>query len=708
MERDWRQEAADYATSRGLAHRLVPRGIGIDFADRCDAFWVLPGEITSTVLVRPDGSVDLATVIAEFERVENLRERTQHVVRHYLASKRISIDKRPSGEWGIMTEEGSSSELYVGALLTARAMAGMDIYALIAACFKGSLISHPPSPRRIDRYLAMEGPPADERTHSETPAIIDIKYNLESVLRMSGICRALDALDKIDRPPSPEQLAEVVKPKGPLGKTLWHIAERLPEQEASYALDPKSKQFVERVRSLGIQAAGDEIVEEYRKLNVARSAVLTAVKHAAGARQWSVMPLGGNQKSWHLGKTQREAAILIDDGLTDALRELRPDEALRRLLSEHLDFAEECAAYLGKDLEPISLQEKDLSPRPPIDQPPLRDIDEVATADLDAFADRTIADYFGKKEIVRDYGNRDIFDPLTDDWAKMSDWIAVAERHIGDQWPSASAILVLLDAGDSRGEDLARKYLEKAELMYDVSDFEMELAWRFRHALPDVAHRCFLPEPSTQVPFAELRARLGDPVAQRFLATNRRFNLLDEYTWTRKMNPLIAGIELGKEERQEVRQHLLEWARDGWQWSPPSEWQFRAAIELGLHDVADALDANPFLRNGLLCRAQREGMCDEPGILFGGNAVLLWSKLKPTELLARIIATVHYGDILAQAEQVNREGAERNHHSPSILRMTLGVLGNAYRELQMPLAIAWKRYRSSKVRHVSPTERGVP
>lgn len=119
---------------------------------------------------------------------------------------------------------------------------------------------------------------------------------------------------------------------------------------------------------------------------------------------------------------------------------------------------------------------------------------------------------------------------------------------------------------------------------------------------------------------------------------------------------------------------------------------------LGLTDVADALDENPFLRHGLLYHARREEMFDEPGLLHGSNILYLWSRLKPTDLLGRIIASAVFGNILGRAEQVNREAAARDPRVAQMLPMTIQVLERSNRDLQPPLAIAWKRYRQRRER----------
>ncbi|MGC8639536.1 MAG: hypothetical protein ACP5XB_06615 [Isosphaeraceae bacterium] len=48
----WRERFAAYAFEWKLPAVMTAAGVGIEFTDGCDAFWVLPGEITSSIPVR--------------------------------------------------------------------------------------------------------------------------------------------------------------------------------------------------------------------------------------------------------------------------------------------------------------------------------------------------------------------------------------------------------------------------------------------------------------------------------------------------------------------------------------------------------------------------------------------------------------------------------------------------------------------------------
>jgi hypothetical protein len=230
---------------------------------------------------------------------------------------------------------------------------------------------------------------------------------------------------------------------------------------------------------------------------------------------------------------------------------------------------------------------------------------------------------------------------------------------------------------------------------HEVTDAEVELAWRFRHELPDVARNRFAPQPFNQVPFAEHRARLGDPVARRYLLANEGFDIDDENTWSERANPALSGLRPDAHLRARLRLRLLEWARTTWKWSPAESDPLQKALWLGLDEVANAPDENAYLADGLLCGDRRHSMFDEPGILLGADFLLAWSRLKPTRLLARVVATAHTGEVLAEAERVARESAERNPAHRTNLASSVEIYRSCWEGLQVPMAIAWKRFRSS-------------
>jgi hypothetical protein len=267
-------------------------------------------------------------------------------------------------------------------------------------------------------------------------------------------------------------------------------------------------------------------------------------------------------------------------------------------------------------------------------------------------------------------------------------------------------LVKLVDVGDARGRQKARDLLQQMEPHHEVSDAEVELAWRFRHELPDIARKWFAPQPFDQVPYAEQRARLGDPVARRYVLANEGFDIDDENTWSERANPALSGLWPDAQLRARLRLRFVEWARTTWKWSPAEAHELKKALWLGLDEVASALDENAYLANGLLCGDRRHFLFDEPGILLSADFLLAWSRLKPTRLMAQVVATAQTGDVLAEADRIARESVERNPACRAKLASSMEIYRAWWEHLQVPMAIAWKRFRSSIRHHVRADDVG--
>ncbi|MHC5539121.1 hypothetical protein ACYOEI_12955, partial [Singulisphaera rosea] len=432
---------------------------------------------------------------------------------------------------------------------------------------------------------------------------------------------------------------------------------------------------------------------------------LDAVKSAASRLGWGVQRMRpysiapGISATWYLGRTHREVKLPVGDVLTDLLRTASSEQAIRHLLASHPSFADACVSALGDGSTSASLPERDLAPALPIRNPLLRPLDPATIADLDAFADQTLAEYLRNDRTIWDYRGSRRFDPTYDTWATTADWVRLAERLIDGDWPNPAAVLVLLDAGDPRGADRARSLLGRMEPHHEVTGEEVELAWRFRHELPDLARQWFAPQPFDQIPFAEHRARLDDPVARRYVLANEGFDIDDETTWSERAHPDFSGQQPDPSYKSRLRLQLMEWARTTWKWSPAEPLELQKALWLGLGEVADALDENEYLANGLLFGDRRHFLFDEPGILLSADFLLAWSRLKPTRLLARIVATARTGEVLTEAERIARESVDRNPAHRAKLHSTRGIYRRWWSDLQTPLAICWKRFQQTHPQH---------
>jgi hypothetical protein len=322
----------------------------------------------------------------------------------------------------------------------------------------------------------------------------------------------------------------------------------------------------------------------------------------------------------------------------------------------------------------------------PLNVPPapqLREIDAVLAKEIDAFASDTLRAFLSEPRNIWEYRHRDVYDPAIDTWATQADWMRVAEAHVKSDWSHPTAILILLEANDPRGDALARQYLARAEPHHEVSDAEVEIVWRYRHAFPDVARRWFTAATNDDVPFADDRANLGDPVALRYTTIDRA----DDETHA-------AAVErLDDARREQVHRETLEWARASHRWSPPDAGPLQVALRLGWRDVADALEENPWLVAGLLTRDRRDEQMDEPGMLAGKHLILAWSRLSPSPFLARLLATAYGTDLLGLAEEAARHAVVTNPKAAQGLDGALNIYRHWLKEFHVGLAIAWTRCR---------------
>ncbi|WP_165228558.1 hypothetical protein [Aquisphaera insulae] len=711
---NWRAQLEAYAVREDRPVLSVPEGVGLEFSDGNDVFWMLPGEATSSTWIA-ETEPNAAALLDEFRTIDRLRTTVLHVIRHDMAGRGMCVDRRWSGDWAVKSGAISSS-INVGPTLTARCLGERDLGRILSACYEHTILGDPPDEDTIGRFLATGGPPVDERPWPDESAAADPPWTLRKVLLSFGLCEAARNPDALTLP---EAILDALTPTGRLGRALLSVAERLPDVSAScemsdcsivldfddgedgYRISRRSRELARLVRSLGIEGAAHQLADEYLRLNSARTLVLGAVGRAASRRGWSVQRLRpfflapGISATWHLGRVRRDVSFRVGRELTDALRAESPDRAIRSLLASQPAFAAECVAALGEEGPPPALPERELAPALPSRQPTLRTLDRPTIRAMDDFADRTLAAYLRDENALDDYRRPDRFDASRDTWATRADWVHLAERSLADEWPNPAALVVLVDAGDPRAMERARELLRRIEPDSEMGEAVVELVWRLRHDLPDVARRWFAAQAFESVPFAAVRARLGDPVARRFLRTNEGFEIDDENTWTERANPESLGERPDAASRARIRPRLVEWARTTWKWSPAETDELRKACWLGLDEVADALDENPYLGNGLLCGDRRHAMFDEPGILLCADLLLVWSRLRPTRLLARIAATAQSGEVVSEAEALARETAESKPACRKQLDSTLRIYQRWWQDLQVPLAIAWRRCRSA-------------
>lgn len=705
----WREALLEYSRAHKRQVWEFAEGIGIEFSDGCDAFWILPGEPSSTVPLPDPEAVQPTDLLALYHRIDNLRTRALQVVRHHLADRDVRVNRNRNGTWDLGLP-GSTTSLDVGTYLTTVARDTGDLQAVLEAAFKDSWLGEPPTPDRIDEYLKLEGAPANERGYGNdwAPAPL-VAETVRGALAWMGLCKALE---RVDAGTTPERLAEAAQPKGRIGRAMLQLADRLPEAKASidllkpgilaiefedeypgdFAIDLRSRELAHRIAGSTPEEVGEELATEFLHLKNGRAAVFGAIHQAAAERGWSREKSGalfGAEALVYLGGEKREISF-DPHSLMERIGRHGARDAVRLTFAAHPEFRQECLAALenpGPNAEEIKLADTTLRPRALPPPPVLRRLDSQLVARLDEFSEEALRKFLSGERTIWEYRNRAVFDPAVDTWADTADWVRMAERLVDGDYPDAVAVLILLEAGDTRGEEAASRYLAHAQ-PYDLGDSDVELVWRYRHSHSELAREWFAPNSTEDVPFAEERAKVGDPVAIR-----KQTLLAAELSDDDPRPDLVPFWDSGRQEK--LHTDVLNWAREDYRFSPPDADKLSIALKLGWRDVAEALEENPYLLNGLLCIDRRGDQFDEPGILMSKEFLLAWSRLAPSPFLAQLVATAFATNLVALAEEASRRSAIGKPDVAAAIPSSLDIYREWNKELQPAFAIAWRRCRTA-------------
>lgn len=221
--------------------------------------------------------------------------------------------------------------------------------------------------------------------------------------------------------------------------------------------------------------------------------------------------------------------------------------------------------------------------------------------------------------------------------------------------------------------------------MYAV---DFEILWRVRHARPAVAAE-------------HVNENFVDERAHPRLATLGRHESIDALATMANRIPAGSSEEwlevpevltwLEPRTQEEVRAHVVSWAKETRRFSGLDDLPLRAALEMSWGEVGELLCSNEHAVPGLLAanwdRDFRSEGRGRPGILNSADALLAWSALVQNAFLARLAATATTTDISAIAAEVDPAGGYMEYHA------------DTYRiweeRLQPVLAITWLRCRPS-------------
>jgi|GEM_PF-6975763 len=725
----WKDELRAFAKARNLEVYESDLGLGIEFQDGCDAFWVLPGEVMSTVDCTKYNLLDAKKLVEIYENTNRMRDETQRIIRHYLAEHGFIGILRRTGQWGWQRSD-SYYELDVGAQLTNAIRRNLSLEEIFQKfyCIDGL----EPSPQRVAEYLRASTSPvkevlvSSEREWAELNIEDDHESSIMSVVDNLVKFSALNDFKRLD---DMDLTDHSVVDNGHIADALRAVGRRLPKVAAiqdgrsagviklefddeldSFAIDTSALRSRKLVVERDTNAIADEIVSEYKRLNGSRKAILSAIWDAAAELGWSRETRWGeygasDQTIVRLCRETEEISFKAGTQLTQVAGESSSADAIADLFDERCPFVIRCIENFNKGAKFSGrLPEKHLPAK--IVRGELHAIELVESsakriAAMDTFADEKLAEFFLEEDVFRDYEVPSLLKVSHGDLRQMSEWVAAAYGNI-EATPSgehidANALRILIDAGEPNLDRLLSRYFQKmrADIYYAdgqpfvstiyLSEADCSLVWEHRHAHPELASALFSDSCFDRV---VIRARLGDPVASR-LIRHKQIDIqsvIEESLWA-ELNHIDL---LDEQQREIVKQHILHWAATTDYVSPPDDQALEIAYSLNLPEVCVALESNPHLLTGLLTNRTQMEPADVPGVLVSSVFLTVWSRLNPGEFLMRLLLTAREMNLVDVASEAFKQRISKNPNSSESLPELLQMYRRMNRVLAFHVAFAWK------------------
>lgn len=677
-----------YAAARQLETYNVVDGLGVRFSDGFDVCWFMPEE--RWYHRNYDAIPDLTQ---HFATLDEQRQRAIDAIRRYLATLKIAVYALPNGSWSLQDPSGISYALDVGVLLTETLALGTNLGTAVEEVFKGSAVKSP-SARQIQRLLSEYGIPFTEPVATEETD--EANQTPLSVLQFIRNCKSLQERFSSQ---SCKAITDAAEPKGRIWRALLQFANRLPDASAcleitdgsmlvdfddefdSYVIAPKSIELRKLVRSLGPEQAGNHLADEFKQLNSARQQVLNAVFAILRRHGFYLDSL----EEKYVGRELREFPLDLGENLTAVISQSGKESAVGHILGQHAEIAREAIEILGSTHEVVALDTRPLRRAVPqaVELPPLT---EAQMSEYDARSRLILGDFMKSDAAMSVFFDPLMWDSTVDTWAQASQWQKLAQKHVGGKYPRPDVEYILMSFGDELYKSRFRERLTDIEPHFESPDQDVEMMWHLRNELPELAAKWFGPSPYHEdIPFANVRAKLGDPIAGRYL--------LDDWDDEDEIiPPALATIPQSVAERivepkqlKAWREAASTWAIEEWQWERGGDGDvLSAAANMGWQEVADHLADNPHLLPGI-----SEPPQGEPGILFANGLFLAWSKLKPSAFLLKFIGF---------AMNMDRKHLIKDFSEQCVGISVENVLRSWSNQLDIALAIAWHRCRQ----HVPP------
>ena len=716
----WRESVYGYCQTNGLEIFDHEQGIGIEFRDGFDAFWILPGEPLSTVPIPLEGPTDLQSVFAEFERVDGIRYQYLHCWGHHAGDQLCKL--QPCSHYKFWYRSKWMERDYdIGPELTMAAMQSSSFEAYMEAAlsqrgFGSSWIGKTPTQEQIRSYLEIDffpdipRVPPTERADSvdeDREGLLD-GITIKGMLRCMRICRFINRMDSTGSMP---RALRLTFKKTRAERMLRRLARKLPNVKASselfsasvafdlefddgygeYRIRLMSKKIRDQIRSKGPRKAADAIAAEYRSINQVRKQVLNAIWNTAAQRGWVIEQNRLGASRIYLGERYREIEFDPDQKLTARARRGDAETVLRRMFADHQDFAEECVANLGSpSIRPKSgrliLRVSDQVPRE------LPELDQETIEALDEFSETTLAKAFKNQDMVSRFRDRFWCNPELDaDWATKERWIECAQMTVIGTYLNPMSIDILVEYDHPDAMRLVKRYAESAYLEDTPHFSEARVLWLARDEFPENITQHFN---DLDIETHNFMAKLGSAVSAWYIEQyGKGYGASLQYEED-EIAEWADIQDLSHELQDEMHERALKWAATTHIMSPIDCDPIRTAAVMGWTDVAEALQANPFLVPGLFDIERRPDQFDEPGIILSNDAIIAWSCLDPSEYLAKLVAFAKNTDITALADEASNRSKKHNRNvTDKDIAMSRTIYKAWYKELEVALAIAWVRCR---------------
>ncbi len=685
--------------------------LAIEFEDGFDALFV---RLTSEA--HPDSQLNTAAaVMAEYERLNKRRREVLTGIRKHAASKDIAIRENADSRWDLQPTAFSTSELWVGPVLT-RLVEQFDSSEALAKYFEKNWLGKLTVEEAGDLTAAAPASikPARWKTDEEVgplfgPAILalDCKGVEQSPDLPCDPTGLINTLAPTLHAPGQQVVNQLVEQVGRwrfsvdlLGK--GHAQIEFTDKLDSYLVHPRSKRLSREASRTGIDATVNRLASEFRKLDLARGVALRLLQEAMADAGFSQDEEGD---TWWFGETHRLMSFKPGRLLTLALRRQSPEEAVQSWL--HSVGISSTASGLESlrsraDSGPAAINKRWLPREEPKAQDRLPTLaaldvagfDRKAQECLDAAVRQALVDpgssRIGDSEDMLYLWSSRFWYRTGDLWATERWWLEFA-RAAWDKHKCALAAVLLLSKGEQPvGMDYATAFNQFE--CWESEAFEDEILWLLVDDLPWGIDEweyprfpaCLAPRPPQIVRRASKALRAALKEMSGALKTEDRWQALaNALRHAARLDRVSAQSWLSTAEIQLLESNLKQWVRESdFQLGPDPDDVFGVAAEFGWLWLPETLKKNPAF---IPAQFHWVEVYSDPG-----KVALRLSWVQPCDLVARFAAYA----LTNLPPNTLETKARRMAGAPDYFETSRLAVRNWEVLDQFAAAIAWQRCRS--------------